>query len=158
LSVVQQPVTTTGRPARGTAARSREPGPNVTYACDRELQRLVDQARKDGSRKHNTVSSWLRTLVLLPVGTDFVIVVLFFSVVLNVDLSAPLQTPAELVTTLVFATIITVGLALTLRWVGIRRRADKNDEGVYDPPDGPSRWVPRLEMLTLCTTAWGLSP
>lgn len=131
----------------------------VTYARDQadRLQRRVDQESKDGNRKHTPVPRILRALVLLPIGTDFLIVFLYFSLVLNVDLNAPRNTPAELVTALVFAIIISLGLALALRWIGIRRRDDKNDQGVYDPPDGPRRWVPRLEMALLAILLAGIA-
>lgn len=121
-----------------------------------ELKALIDEDLKHGSRRHRTVPCWLRWLAAVPVGTDFLIILLYFAVVLNVRLDAPSETPAEAVAAVVFGLIISLGLFLTLRWIAIRRRAYKNDAGHYEAPDGPRGWLPTLELFLVGALVLGV--
>jgi hypothetical protein len=108
------------------------------------LQKKIDHQVADGAKNHNRVSAGMKSLVLLPLLTDFIIVFLFLASIFNVSLGAPLDTPAETVTALVMSVIVTVGLAVTLRWIGSRRREDKNGDGQYRT--GSRQLMPRLEI------------
>ena len=93
--------------------------------------------------KHRTIPRWLQWLAAIRITTDFLIIVLYFSVVLNVD-SIP-SGNTRTMATLVFATIISLGLVLALRWIAIRR-ALTDDAGHYQAPDEPRAWLPRAEL------------
>jgi hypothetical protein len=117
----------------------------------------IDQAIVHGSRKHRTIPRWLRWLAVVPITTDFLIVVLYFAVVLNVRLDAAKDTPAEAVAAVIFALIISLGLFLALRWIAIRRRGYKNDAGHYETPDEPGAWLPRVELVLIGALLLGVA-
>jgi len=107
------------------------------------------------SKKHDPVSPLLLWFVLLPLVADFMLVGLYLAVVFNVRLDAPGETPVEFLVTLVFAVIITAGVALALRWVAIRRRTNKTDEGTYRA--AASDGLARLEMPMITLLLAGLA-
>ena len=118
----------------------------VSYAEARvtSLQKRIDHQVADGDKNHNRVSAGMKSLVLLPLLTDFLIVFLFLASIFNVSLGALWDTPAETVTAFTMAMIVTIGLAVTLRWIGSRRREDKSGDGQYRT--GSRRLIPRLEI------------
>jgi hypothetical protein len=131
---------------RGYRGGRRGGAYTVSYAEDRVtfLQKKIDHQVADGDKNHNRVSLGMKSLVLLPLVTDFLIVFLFLASIFNVSLGAPLDTPAETVTAFVMAIIVTLGLAVTLRWIGSRRREDKKGDGQYRT--GSRQLIPRLEI------------
>jgi hypothetical protein len=118
----------------------------VSYAEDRAtfLQKKIDHQVADGDKNHNRVSPAMKSLVLLPLLTDFLIVFLFLASIFNVSLGALWDTRVETVTAFTMAIIVTIGLAVTLRWIGSRRREDKSGDGQYRT--GSRGVIPRLEI------------
>lgn len=128
----------------------------VAYAQRRTqtLTNLIDQDVKDGSTKHDRSSRAMKLLALLPLATDFIIVGLFLALVFDVSLSAPLDTPSETVTALVMATIVTVGLAVTLRWLGTTARVGSHrDHGSSPAMPSTSRGHQALLVVLLVLVA-----
>ncbi len=123
------------RTVRGYRAGRGGGAYTVAYAQRRTemLTNLIDQDVEDGSTRHDRISRGVKLLALLPLATDFIIVGLFLALVFDVSLSAPLDTPAETLTTLVMTTIVTVGLAVTLRWIGTTARLDSQSEDASSP-------------------------
>lgn len=116
-----------------------------------ELEARVRQESRDGDKRHKRVPNGYKALAVLPLATDFLIVGIFLASVFNVALSDPLSTPAESLTVLTISLIVTVGLAVTLRWIGTRRRGDKTSTTRIAPTRiGAVRaWLPRLELILL---------
>lgn len=122
-----------------------------------ELKKKIKASKQDGCKKHKEVSAQFLWVVLLILLGDFVILALFLSEVFNVRLDALQETPLRSIVTLVFTTIITVGLALALRWIAIRRRPNKDDQGKYRAPDGARSLVSRLEIPLLVVLLAGIA-
>ncbi len=81
------------RTVRGYRAGRGGGAHTVAYAEPRvaALRNEIDHDVADGDKKHNRVPGGMKALVVLPLLTDFLIVLLFLTTVFNVSLGAPLD-------------------------------------------------------------------